>query len=78
MDDVTLIASLDNDTILYVSPMHEHTYREFIENDALGGSTGYFITRERRNQFEILGKAASLDAAREIFAMLTSARRAAS
>lgn len=77
MDDVTLVARLDSDTTLYVSPMHDHTYREFIEDDALGGSSGYFIARERRNQFEILGKAANLDAAREIFAMLTSTRHSA-
>ncbi len=74
MEDVTLIAKLDNDTTLYVSPMHDHTYREFIENDSLGGSSGYFIARERRDQFEILAKAANLDAAREIFGMLTAIR----
>lgn len=74
MDDVTLVARLDNDTTVYVSPMHDHTYNEFIEDNALGGSSGYFIARERRNQFEILAKAANLDAAREIFSMLTAGR----
>lgn len=74
MDDVTLVARLDNDTTLYVSPMHDHTYNEFIEDNALGGPSGYFIARERRNQFEILAKAANLDAAREIFSMLTAGR----
>ncbi len=78
MDDITLVAKLDNDTTLYVSPMHDQTYSEFVEGDNLGGSCGYFISRERKNQFEILAKAASLDAAREIFAMLTSARMSAS
>ena len=78
MDDVTLVAKLDNDTTLYVSPMHDHTYHEFIEDDSLGGSTGYFIARERHKQFEILGKAANLDAAREIFGMLTASLRKAS
>lgn len=78
MDEITLVAKLDNDTTLYVSPMHDHTYSEFVEADNLGGSSGYFIARERRNQFEILAKAASLDAAREIFGMMTGSRRAAS
>lgn len=78
MDDITLVAKLDNDTTLYVSPMHDQTYDEFVEADNLGGPRGYFIARERRNQFEILAKATNLDAAREIFGMLTSARRVAS
>lgn len=52
--------------------MHDETYREYIEDDTLGGSMGYFITRERKNQFEVLAKAANLDAAREIFGMLTA------
>lgn len=78
MDDITLIAKIDSDTTLYVSPMHDHTYNEFVENDNLGGSGGYFIARERSNQFEILAKAANLDAAREIFGMLTVGLRSAS
>lgn len=78
MYDITLVAKLDNDTTLYVSPMHDQTYSEFFEGDNLGGSGGYFIARERNNQFEILAKATNLDAAREIFAMLTATRLAAS
>jgi hypothetical protein len=78
MDDITLVAKIDNDTTLYVSPMHDQTYSEFVEADNLGGSGGYFIARERKNQFEILAKAASLDAAREIFGMLTAPLRATS
>ena len=72
MDEITLVAKIDSDTTVYVSPMHDQTYSEFVENDNLGGSGGYFIARERRNQFEILAKATDLDAAREIFGMLTS------
>lgn len=75
MDDITLIAKFDNETTLYMSPMHDQTYSEFVEEDNLGGPTGYFITRERCNKFEILAKAANLDAAREIFGMLTAANR---
>lgn len=78
MDEITLVAKLDDDTTLYVSPMHDQTYSEFVEDDNLGGSGGYFIARERKNQFEILAKAANLDAAREIFGMLTAQRLAAS
>jgi len=72
MDDVTLVAKLDADTTVYVSPMHECTYQEFVENDTLGGSAGYFVTRHRHNRYEVLAKAANLDAAREIFALITS------
>ena len=76
MDDVTLIAKLDAETTVYVSPMHDYTYKEFVENDTLGGSSGYFVTRERGNCYEVLAKAASLDAAREIFALITAPTRA--
>ena len=75
MDDVTLVAQLDSETTLYMSPLHDHTYNEFVEEDTLGGSSGYFIARERRNVFEILAKATNLDAAREIFGMLTASAR---
>jgi hypothetical protein len=78
MDDITLVAKIDDDTTLYVSPMHDQTYSEFVEADNLGGSGGYFIARERKKQFEILAKAANLDAAREIFGMLTARTRSAS
>lgn len=69
---------IDSETTLYVSPMHDQTYSEFVEADNLGGPGGYFIARERRNQFEILAKAANLDAAREVFAMMTAFRPSAS
>ncbi len=77
MEDVTFVAKLDADTTVYVSPMHDLTYQEFVGNDTLGGSLGYFITRQRHGTYEVLAKAASLDAAREIFALITSAPRAA-
>lgn len=78
MDDVTLVARLDADTTVYVSPMHDQTYQEFVENDTLGGSLGYFVTRQRHDRYEVLAKAANLDAAREIFALITGGVRAAS
>lgn len=78
MDDVTLIATLSDGSTVYVSPLHDQTYSEYVESDNLGGPSGYFIARERLNQFEVLAKATSLDAAREIFGMLTARRLAAS
>lgn len=72
MDDITLIARVDAETTVYVLPVHDQTYLEYVDGDNLGGPQGYFIARERREQFEILAKAANIDAAREIFAMLTS------
>lgn len=78
MDDITLVAKLVDGTTVYVSPVHDQTYSEYVEADNLGGSSGYFIARERLNQFEILAKASNLDAAREIFSMLTSSNLAAS
>lgn len=74
MDDISLIAKIDEDTTIYVSPVHSQTYTEFVEADNLGGPQGYFISRERRNQFEVLAKASSLEAAREIFGMMTARR----
>jgi hypothetical protein len=71
MDDITLTAKLDDGTTLYVSPVHDQTYLEYIDEDNLGGSTGYFVSRERDHKFEILAKAASLDAAHELFSLLT-------
>lgn len=60
-----------------MSPVHDHTYVEHVERDNLGGSSGYFIMRERGDRFEVLAKAVSLDAARELFALLASPHRAA-
>ena len=77
MDDISLIAEIDDDTIVYVSPMHDHTYSEFIEGATLGGPKGYFIARQYHGEFEILAKAANLDAARAIFGMLTQSTRSA-
>ena len=76
MEEITLVAKIDQETTLYVSPVHDQTYCEYMDSDSLGGSSGYFIARERRNQFEILAKAANLDAAREIFSLMTAFRAA--
>jgi len=77
MDDVTMVARVDDETTIYVSPVHDHTYREFVESDNLGGALGYFIARERGCRFEILAKAVDLEAARELFGLMTSRARSA-
>jgi hypothetical protein len=57
MDDVTLMAKLASGETVYVSPVHDATYAEYVEADNLGGPRGYFISRERGENFEVLAKA---------------------
>lgn len=75
MDDITLMAKLESGETVYVSPVHGQTYVEHIEKDNLGGPTGYFISRQKGASFEVLAKAASLDAARTLFGMLVAGQR---
>jgi hypothetical protein len=75
MDDVTLMAKLKSGETVYVSPMHDQTYAEYVESDNLGGSKGYFISRECRGNFEVLAKAASFDAAQALFKILVGSQR---
>lgn len=75
MDDITLMAELTSGETVYVSPVHDQTYAEYVECDNLGGPRGYFISRERGGTFEVLAKAASLDAAQTLFTMLVSTHR---
>jgi hypothetical protein len=75
MDDVTLMATLDSGETIYVSPVHEQTYAEYVEADNLGGPQGYFISLERRGQFEVLAKATNLASAEVMFALFTSGRK---
>ncbi len=77
MDDITLVAKLASGETVYVSPVHDQTYTDYVEKDNLGGPAGYFISRERGNSFEVLAKAASLDAARILFGMLVAGQRRA-
>ncbi|MEM7523056.1 MAG: hypothetical protein AAF360_04700 [Pseudomonadota bacterium] len=78
IDEIALVAKIDPEKIEYVSPVHSQTYEDFVEDDNLGGAGGYFIFRERKDQFEVLAKAKCLDSAREIFGMLTSQGQPAS
>ncbi len=77
MDDITLMAKLASGETVYVSPVHDQTYADYVEKDNLGGSAGYFISREIGDSFEVLAKAASLDAARTLFGMLVAGQRRA-
>jgi hypothetical protein len=70
MDEITFEAQLDTDTKLYISPVHDHIYNEFVDSDNLGGSSGYFITRENKSGFDILAKASNLEAAQEIYSII--------
>ena len=78
MEDMVLKAEIDSDTFLYVSPISSETYQEHVEIDSLGGKSGYFVLRTRRNgtceTLDVLAKAASFDAAGEIFDMIVAAQ----
>ena len=78
MEDMILMAQLDDSTSLYVSPISRQTYVEHIEDDSLGGERGYFVMRSRSRgdtRLEVLAKASSLDAAEELFNLIVSTKR---
>lgn len=78
MDDIILKAELDESTCLYISPISRETYAEHIQYDNLGGSGGYFVLRSRRagpQRLEVLAKVPTLEAASDLFDMITSGRR---
>jgi hypothetical protein len=74
MDDRVLKAKIDDFTTLYVSPLDPQIFSEHLDEDNLGGSDGYFVTRTtglgRDQRFEILAKAPSFEAAEDIFDMI--------
>lgn len=75
MDDLMLEAKLDEYTTLTVAPIDPETYDEYIEDNSLGGCLGYFLVRSSRSgnqpRFEVLAKAPTFEAAKEIFDMIT-------
>lgn len=73
MDDLALVAALDDSSTLYVTPLDTQAYSEYVENDRLGGSDGYFVVRETASSFEVLAKAASFEAAGELFDLIVTA-----
>ena len=81
MDDLGLTARIDDFTTIHVSPVESETYSRYVEEDSLGGNSGYFLIRTSRRKnkpmFEILAKAPTFEAAGTIFDMIVSANRAA-
>lgn len=79
MEDVVLTAKIDDATTLYVAPIAAETYAEYVDDDNLGGEAGYFVMRSQSGlnsaRFEILAKAASLDAATDLFDLIVGAGR---
>lgn len=74
-----LKTEIDSHTTLYVSPISPETYLEQVEDDNLGGGSGYFVLREcrigLRGHLEVLAKAPSFEAAGTLFDMFVAARR---
>jgi hypothetical protein len=73
MDDLTLMATLADSSILYVTPLDPRTYAEHVEVDVLGGGDGYFLVRAAGPSFEVLAKAPSFEAAGVLFDLIVSA-----
>lgn len=78
MEEVILRAELDDSTSLYVSPIDRLTYDEYVDSNSLGGADGYFVFRSRSvgmPRLEILAKAATLEAASDLFDLIVVAQR---
>ena len=78
---MVLKAQLDDITTVYVSAIAPETYAEYVEEDSLGGDTGYFVMRSLAKgdstRFEILAKAPSFDAASDLFDMIVKGAKSA-
>jgi hypothetical protein len=73
MDDIVLRARIDDSREVYLSPLPKKAYKE-AGGKGLGGDYGYFIyevdvTRPNAG-IEIIGKAASIEAAIRIFEII--------
>jgi hypothetical protein len=73
MDDVFLTARIDNRRSICISPLPAKTYKQ-ADAKGLGGDFGYFIYETDAAcpgaGIEIIGKAASLDAALRLFEVI--------
>lgn len=73
MDDVFLTARIDDKRSVCISPLPAKSYKE-AGGKGLGGEYGYFIyevdTTHPNSGFQIIGKAASIDAAMRIFELI--------
>jgi hypothetical protein len=76
MEDVFLSARIDNHRSIYISPLPEKTYKE-AGGKGLGGEFGYFIYEADDDNpaagIEMIGKAASLEAALRLFEVISRA-----
>jgi hypothetical protein len=74
MDDVFLTTRIDNQRSICISPLPAKTYKE-AGGKGLGGEYGYFIYETRDDHpeagIEMIGKAASLEAALRLFEVLS-------
>jgi hypothetical protein len=74
MEDVSLTVKIDDSRSLRIAPLPLRTYRE-AGGKGLGGELGYFIYEIDETQpnlgIEIIGKAASMDAAIRIYKLLS-------
>jgi hypothetical protein len=73
MDDVVLRTEIDDTTSVYISPISRETYAEYVQDDNLGGSRGYFVLRSRRTgerRLEVLAKVPTLEAATDLLDMI--------
>ena len=71
MEDVFLKARIDENRSICISPLPSKTYKE-AGGKGLGGEYGYFIYEVVESGIEIIGKAASIEAATRIFELLVS------
>ena len=74
MDDVFLTARIDESRLLCISPLPAKTYKE-TGAKGLGGELGYFIYEVNDSKpsmgIEVIGKAASIEAALRIFEIVS-------
>jgi hypothetical protein len=74
-EDVVLKKRLDATFILYITTLDFDTYKQAMDVDSLGGHRGYFIIRAAKHGggVEVLAKAASFEAAVQIFDLIDAA-----
>lgn len=80
MEDIVLKFDLDDSSSVYVSPISRQTYVEHVDEDSLGGASGYFVIRSWRGgaaRLEVLAKAASLEAAEALFDLIVASNQRA-
>jgi len=78
MEDVFLTARIDDKRSVCISPLPTKTYKEVAKG--LGGEFGYFIYEVDNSMptagIQVIGKAASIDAALRLFDLICAPLRA--